>query len=69
MSQKSDILAHLKAGHTLTALQGLVKFGSLQFGARIFELKRDGNDIRSEGVMTPDGKRIVRYSLAPEARA
>jgi len=42
MSQKADILAALKRGETLTRLDCLKRFGCLEAGARITELRKEG---------------------------
>ncbi len=63
MSQETRILAHLKAGHSLTQLEALNKFGSLRLGARVYQLKAKGYPIRSNLVRL-NGKRVARYRLA-----
>lgn len=62
-SQTARILAHLQSGKTLTPLQALRRFGCFRLGARVWDLKRDGHDIRSR-LVEIDGKRVARYQLA-----
>jgi hypothetical protein len=62
-SQCSRILGYLGAGHTLTPLQALRKFGTLRLGARCYELRQRGHDIRSE-IVERGGKRVALYRLA-----
>ena len=62
-SQKEKILRHLKAGGSLTPLQALRKFDCLRLGARIYNLKDEGYDIRTEHITTSNGKRVARYSM------
>jgi hypothetical protein len=47
-SQNKQILSYLQAGHRLTPLDALYKFGSLRLSARIYDLKRQGVAITSD---------------------
>jgi len=49
MTQAEAILAHLKAGNTITPIEALDKFGCFRLAARIIELRRDGYNIVTEG--------------------
>lgn len=62
-SQTHGILAHLKSGGTLTAIQALEKFHCFRLAARIGELKAMGWQVRREIVRTGDGCRFAKYSL------
>ena len=62
-TQTARLLAHLKSGRTITPLEALRKYGTLRLGARIWDLKRDGHDIRSRLVDIGQGKRVARYLL------
>lgn len=62
-SQKALILAHLKAGHSLTSVQALYMFGSARLAARIADIKADGIEVKSEFVKLPNGKQVKRYFL------
>jgi len=66
MTQRNQILAHLKAGKTITPLEALREYGTLRLGARIFELKQDGHNItkRMVEVETRDGlAHVAEYRL------
>lgn len=62
-TQNEFILAHLKAGHSLTPLEALERFGCFRLGARVWDLKREGYDIHTESFELPNGKRVARYWL------
>jgi hypothetical protein len=62
-SHNAEILAHLKAGNTITQLDALQRFQCLRLGARVYDLKRDGHQIAAELVTLPNGKRVARYSM------
>lgn len=62
-SQKSQILAYMRAGNSITAIQALHLFGSLRLGARIADIKADGIEVKSEFVKLPNGKHVKRYFL------
>lgn len=62
MSQNNRILAHLKRGRAITALQALKLFNCFRLAARVNDLKSKGHDI----VTTPiqrGAKRFASYSL------
>lgn len=63
MIQQDAILAYLRQGNSLTPLEALNKFGCFRLGARIWELKHQGYDIRSELVRGDTGKHFARYRL------
>ena len=63
MSQKSQILAALKRGRSLTPLDALVDFNCMSLAQRIMELKNEGHNITSELIRTPSGKHIAIYKL------
>lgn len=62
-SQNKEILAWLKAGNTITALQALRKFGCLRLSARIFNLKDQGHEIDGRMITLDNGKRVKEYYL------
>lgn len=47
----------------ITAMDALREAGSLRLAARIADLRAAGNDIRSEMVTLPNGKRVARYRI------
>ena len=63
MSQKSDILAALKRGETLTAMDALTRFGCFRLAARICELRQDGWNIASDDLTLLKGKIVATYRL------
>lgn len=66
-SQCARILAHLKAGNSLTALGALDEFGCNRLAARIRDLRDDGHDIQKQTVTVfnrEGGKcRVAEYSM------
>lgn len=48
MTQSEMILRHLKDYGSITPLEALQEYGCMRLGARIYDLKRDGHDIRTE---------------------
>ena len=62
-TQAGRILAHLRAGNRLTALEALDAFGCFRLAARIHELRREGWQIEERTVETASGKRVAEYWL------
>jgi hypothetical protein len=62
MTQKEEILEFLKTGQTLTWLDAVKKFGSSRLGARIWDLKKDGWEIKSK-LIEVNGKHVSEYKL------
>ena len=62
MSQSQQILKHLKSGKTITPLEALSEYGCFRLGARIFDLRRSGYDIKTE-VVSENGKTFAKYEL------
>ena len=62
-SQNAAILDYLLTGRSLSPLESLTLFGSMRLGGRIFDLKRQGHDIRTEMIEVGKGKRVARYSM------
>ncbi len=50
----------------LTPLDALGTCGTFRLGARVWELKADGYDVRSEIVRMPSGKHVARYTLVED---
>lgn len=62
-SQTEQIKAHLEAGHSITSLDALRRFGCLRLSGRIYELVNDhGLNVASE-MISVNGKRIARYYI------
>jgi len=68
ISQKALILLHLRYGHGLQPLEALNKYGCNRLAARIYGLRQDGWDIKTDMVTTPSGKRVARYTLTDPAQ-
>jgi hypothetical protein len=66
--QADAILAALQQGTALTALDAIKYFGCMRLGARVYDLKKQGYQIKSQMVTVPSGKRVAQYSLiSPKA--
>ena len=61
-SQNDQVLRFLLTGNRLSPIIALKLFGSMRLGARVYELKAQGHDIKSEMFKDPiSGKRYSRY--------
>jgi hypothetical protein len=68
-SQNQMIGEYLKAGHSITPLEALEKFGCFRLGARIADLKKQGLDIETEIVNDKrTGKHWAKYKLLCESQ-
>ena len=65
-SQCNQILAHLKAGRSLTFWEALERFGTMHLPRRILDLKERGHQIDKDTITTDSGKRIAQYRLAQQ---
>lgn len=68
MTQAEMILADLLKGKRITPLDALRDYSCFRLGARIFDLKQDGHDIRTEIVETAGGAHVAEYWLATKPR-
>jgi hypothetical protein len=62
-TQAGRILAYLREGHRITALEALELFQCFRLAARVHELRREGWNIIERTIETASGKRIAEYSL------
>ena len=62
-TQAGRILAYLREGHRITALEALEKFQCFRLAARVHELRREGWQIAERMVETGSGKRVAEYSM------
>lgn len=62
MTQKQQILKHLRTQGSLTALIASKKYGIYRLAARIHNLKKDGHLINAP-LVTRRGKTFAAYSL------
>ena len=61
MNQSEMILKHLQKFKSITSLQALRMYGCFRLSARIWELRRQGYNIKSEMVKLDNGKKVARY--------
>ena len=61
-TQKAIILAELKDGKTITALEAFKLCGSLRLSSIIFDLREEGYNITTT-MVERNGKHIAEYSL------
>lgn len=62
-TQNAQILAHLEAGKTITALQAMDQYGCMRLSGRIYDLKQEGHAISKQMVKTASGKHVAEYWL------
>jgi len=62
-SQNERILHALQSGQVLTPMKALQRFGCFRLAARVFDLKREGYDIRTQ-VLERQGRKVGHYYLA-----
>ena len=67
MTQSQLILNHLKTHGSITALDALREYGCMRLGARIWDLKHQGHDIRTtfESAQNRYGEKVnyARYTM------
>ena len=63
MSQRQQILRHLRKHKSLTSLEALYLCQCWRLSGRILELREAGVPIKTTMVRTATGKRVARYSL------
>ena len=64
ISQKNAILAYMKAGNGITAMDALRLCGCFRLSARIADIKKLGYAVKTESINVEGGKYVARYSLA-----
>ena len=57
------LLAHLKAGRSLTTWQAINIFHCTRLAARVFELKERGIKVKTRMLTLRTGVRVAQYSL------
>lgn len=65
-SQKSQILAYLLTGKSLTQMEALHMFGCFRLASRINDLRNDGWGILTESIKLNSGKIVGCYRLPLE---
>lgn len=63
MNQTESILRALKTGRRITPLSALFDFDCLRLGARVWDLKQRGYDIRRVMKEVSSGKSVAEYFL------
>ena len=48
ISKQSKVLAHLVSGKSITPIEALELYGSFRLGALIFNLRKDGHNIKTD---------------------
>ncbi len=69
MAQAEQILRYLQTHKRgITPIDALRKFGCFRLGARIYDLRKEGHDIKTVNEPSPDGeKHWARYCLVKSA--
>lgn len=62
-TQEYAVLQALRAGDTLTPKTAYERFGTMRLGARIFDLKKMGHDIKTEMVKVAPRTQVAQYSM------
>ena len=62
LSQENQILSVLLKGRKITPIEALNKFNSFRLGARIYNLRKRGYDIKMN-LVERNGKRFAQYYL------
>ena len=63
-SQEALVLAALKDGEALTALDALHRFGCMRMSARIYKLRQAGHEIKDAWIKVgPDNKKVKKWFL------
>nr|DAX64028.1 MAG TPA: helix-turn-helix domain protein [Caudoviricetes sp.] len=62
-TQNGKILKALLNGERLTHLDAEKRFNCLRLGARIYDLKQRGHNIKRVMITVPSGKRVAQYRL------
>ena len=62
-SQSENILAHLIEGYAITPLDALEQYGCFRLAALIYNLRKDGYDIKTNKVSNKYGKTFASYRL------
>jgi hypothetical protein len=68
INQETMILAHLKAGGSITAVEALQEYGCFRLAARIKDLRDAGHHINTVIETLPNKKRIARYALINQVK-
>lgn len=64
MTSQNEQLKIALFSRWITPLEALTEFGCMRLGARIFELREQGESIADKWVELPNGKRVKAYKAA-----
>lgn len=62
-TQNQQVLKYLLTGNRITPLQALDYFGCFRLGARIYDLKKLGYDIKSQNKKVGKDKYVAEYYI------
>ena len=62
-NQTTKILLYLKEGNKITGMDALKLFNCWRLGARIFNIRAMGFNVKTDLITTENGKVIGQYSL------
>lgn len=62
VSQKEQILEHMRRIGPITPMEALRLYGCFRLGARIWELKQEGNEIESD-LIDISGHKVAQYRV------
>lgn len=60
---KQQVLEHLQQNGSINPMEALMRYGIMRLGARIYELRDDGHNIKTRIATTINKKRYARYIL------
>jgi len=63
MSQKKEILQHLKKHRKINGMEALNLYNCFRLPARILELKQDKHNIDANLITLKSGKKVAEYIL------
>jgi hypothetical protein len=63
MAIQDKILKHLKSGHSLTAHEAAMEYGTLRLSAYIYNLRDKGHEIKTRQKQMFNGKTVAEYVL------
>lgn len=72
MTQNERVLRHIRTFGSITPLEAMECYGIMRLGARIWDLKRAGYNVKAEEVTGEnrfgEKTRFCKYSIEEEAR-
>jgi hypothetical protein len=63
MSQEQQVLNALKKGRKITPMDAIMEWNCYRLGGRIYDLREQGWNIKTDMVKSSSGKRFAMYSL------